>query len=168
MLRRVIQAKLGLVNLDDRDYYGNKRLELAGQLIAILFEDLFKRFNSEVNRRKTTFRPRLSPIVSATKGRQQNDSTPTSSTIRRDETHSTGYHHQRTGQCDFHGQLDDQTFQNGTARSDTRALAFVVRRRRGHDDEHHQSVRKDAKSVRSSIASAVAMGNVVSFGYARR
>ena len=48
MVRRVIQAKLGLVNMDDRDYYGNKRLELAGQLIAILFEDLFKRFNTEV------------------------------------------------------------------------------------------------------------------------
>jgi DNA-directed RNA polymerase III subunit RPC2 len=48
MVRRVIQAQLGQVNLDDRDYYGNKRLELAGQLIAILFEDLFKRFNTEV------------------------------------------------------------------------------------------------------------------------
>jgi DNA-directed RNA polymerase III subunit RPC2 len=52
MVRRVIQAQLGQVNLDDRDYYGNKRLELAGQLIAILFEDLFKRFNSEVRRRR--------------------------------------------------------------------------------------------------------------------
>jgi DNA-directed RNA polymerase III subunit RPC2 len=51
MVRRVIQAQLGLVNMDDRDYYGNKRLELAGQLIAILFEDLFKRFNTEVNRK---------------------------------------------------------------------------------------------------------------------
>ena len=48
MVRRVIQAQLGLVTMDDRDYYGNKRLELAGQLIAILFEDLFKRFNTEV------------------------------------------------------------------------------------------------------------------------
>ena len=51
MVRRVIQAQLGLVNMDDRDYYGNKRLELAGQLIAILFEDLFKRFNTEVSER---------------------------------------------------------------------------------------------------------------------
>ncbi len=48
MMRRTIQAKLGKINVDDRDYYGNKRLELAGQLISLLFEDLFKRFNSEV------------------------------------------------------------------------------------------------------------------------
>jgi DNA-directed RNA polymerase III subunit RPC2 len=48
MLRRTVQAKFGKINEDDRDYYGNKRLELAGQLISLLFEDLFKRFNSEV------------------------------------------------------------------------------------------------------------------------
>ena len=35
---------------DAQDYYGNKRLELAGQLISLLFEDLFKRFNSELKR----------------------------------------------------------------------------------------------------------------------
>lgn len=49
MVRRTILAKLGMINVDDRDYYGNKRLELAGQLISLLFEDLFKRFNSEVS-----------------------------------------------------------------------------------------------------------------------
>ena len=49
MVRRNILAKLGRISQDDRDYYGNKRLELAGQLIAILFEDLFKRFNSDVS-----------------------------------------------------------------------------------------------------------------------
>lgn len=34
--------------LDDRDYYGNKRLELAGSLISLMFEDVFKRFNWEL------------------------------------------------------------------------------------------------------------------------
>lgn len=49
MVRRVILAKGGKVKADDRDYYGNKRLELAGQLLSLLFEDLFKKFNSEVS-----------------------------------------------------------------------------------------------------------------------
>jgi len=48
MVRRVIQAQLGTIKADDRDYYGNKRLELAGSLISLLFEDLFKKFNTEV------------------------------------------------------------------------------------------------------------------------
>ena len=48
MVRRVILAKGDKVKADDRDYYGNKRLELAGQLLSLLFEDLFKKFNSEV------------------------------------------------------------------------------------------------------------------------
>lgn len=36
--------------IDDRDYVGNKRLELAGQLLALLFEDLFKNLNNDVKR----------------------------------------------------------------------------------------------------------------------
>ncbi|KAL7066634.1 DNA-directed RNA polymerase, beta subunit family protein [Cryptosporidium serpentis] len=46
MARRVIDASENQSLLDDKDYYGNKRIELAGQLISILFEDLFKRFAS--------------------------------------------------------------------------------------------------------------------------
>lgn len=49
MVRRVILA-MENQEVDDRDYYGNKRLELAGQLISLLFEDVFKRFNSELKR----------------------------------------------------------------------------------------------------------------------
>ena len=48
MVRRVIMALGNLDKVDDRDYYGNKRLELAGQLLALLFEDLFKSYNSDV------------------------------------------------------------------------------------------------------------------------
>ena len=36
--------------VDDKDYYGNKRLELAGQTMSLLFEDVFKGFNSEVQK----------------------------------------------------------------------------------------------------------------------
>ena len=44
MIRRIIEAMHDSTKLDDKDYYGNKRLELAGQLISLLFEDLFKKF----------------------------------------------------------------------------------------------------------------------------
>uniref|UniRef100_A0A0K2TQW0 DNA-directed RNA polymerase subunit beta n=1 Tax=Lepeophtheirus salmonis TaxID=72036 RepID=A0A0K2TQW0_LEPSM len=48
MVRRIIQAESDSTLIDDRDYYGNKRMELAGSLVAILFEDLFKRLNWEL------------------------------------------------------------------------------------------------------------------------
>ncbi|CAD6187826.1 unnamed protein product [Caenorhabditis auriculariae] len=50
MTKRLIQTELGECELDDRDFYGNKRLELAGSLLSLLFEDVFKRFNSELKR----------------------------------------------------------------------------------------------------------------------
>lgn len=48
MIRRVIFAEKDRTAVDDRDYYGNKRLELAGSLMSLLFEDLFKRMNWEL------------------------------------------------------------------------------------------------------------------------
>lgn len=50
MARKVLEAVADPQLLDDKDYLGNKRLELAGQLLALLFEDLFKRFNSDFKR----------------------------------------------------------------------------------------------------------------------
>ncbi|OQV06506.1 RNA polymerase Rpb2, domain-containing protein [Cladophialophora immunda] len=43
-----LMAKRNPALVDDRDYVGNKRLELAGQLLSLLFEDLFKKFNYDV------------------------------------------------------------------------------------------------------------------------
>ncbi|OAP64757.1 hypothetical protein AYL99_00729 [Fonsecaea erecta] len=48
MARRALMAKRNPALVDDRDYVGNKRLELAGQLLSLLFEDLFKKFNYEI------------------------------------------------------------------------------------------------------------------------
>lgn len=48
MVRRVLMAKHDPRLVDDRDYVGNKRLELAGQLLSLLFEDLFKKFNHDI------------------------------------------------------------------------------------------------------------------------
>lgn len=50
MIRRIIDAIYDPTKLDDKDYYGNKRLELAGQLISLLFEDLFKRFQFDLKK----------------------------------------------------------------------------------------------------------------------
>ncbi|ODA81034.1 hypothetical protein RJ55_03996 [Drechmeria coniospora] len=44
MTRRVLMAAQNSKLVDDRDFVGNKRLELAGQLLSLLFEDLFKQF----------------------------------------------------------------------------------------------------------------------------
>lgn len=48
MVRRIMAAEVNEAAMDDRDYYGNKRLELAGSLLSLMFEDLFKRFNWEL------------------------------------------------------------------------------------------------------------------------
>ena len=50
MCRRLLQAQQGMIKADDRDYYGNKRIQLAGDLISLLFEEHFKNFNDELKR----------------------------------------------------------------------------------------------------------------------
>ncbi|KAG6628381.1 hypothetical protein I3843_14G012200 [Carya illinoinensis] len=60
MLRRMIDAVLNKDTMDDKDYVGNKRLELSGQLISLLFEDLFKSMIEEVKKRMDMNMARLS------------------------------------------------------------------------------------------------------------
>lgn len=50
MLRRLLLVERGELQPDDADFFGNKRMELAGSLLALLFEDLLKRFNDELKR----------------------------------------------------------------------------------------------------------------------
>ncbi|CAL1261967.1 unnamed protein product [Larinioides sclopetarius] len=48
MVHRLLLAALGRRELDDRDHYGNKRLDLAGPLLAFLFRGLFRTLTKEV------------------------------------------------------------------------------------------------------------------------
>ncbi|CAN6485138.1 unnamed protein product [Victoria cruziana] len=50
MLRRMMEAVLNPEAIDDKDYVGNKRLELSGYMISILFEDSFKNMNFDLKR----------------------------------------------------------------------------------------------------------------------
>ncbi|KAM3288857.1 hypothetical protein P3S67_022287 [Capsicum chacoense] len=50
MMTRMMEAILNKDAMDDKDYVGNKRLELSGQLLSLLFEDLFKTMNAESKR----------------------------------------------------------------------------------------------------------------------
>ena len=47
---RVVMVAMGKAPMDDKDYYGNKHLELTGSLLSLLFEDLFKSFNKDLKR----------------------------------------------------------------------------------------------------------------------
>ena len=48
MIRRVMLTEKNPTLVDDRDFFGNKRLELAGSLMSLLFESLFKQLNSDL------------------------------------------------------------------------------------------------------------------------
>uniref|UniRef100_A0A1I8H4T1 DNA-directed RNA polymerase subunit beta n=1 Tax=Macrostomum lignano TaxID=282301 RepID=A0A1I8H4T1_9PLAT len=47
MTHRLLLAALGRREVDDRDHYGNKRLDLAGPLLAFLFRGLFRNLAKE-------------------------------------------------------------------------------------------------------------------------
>lgn len=79
MTRRVLMAHYNPKLVDDRDFVGNKRLELAGQLLSLLFEDLFKNYLTQLkfacdNTLKRNHRAAFDPLVNiSTLGRTITD-----------------------------------------------------------------------------------------------
>lgn len=48
MIHRLLLVALGRREEDDRDHYGNKRLDLGGPLLANLFRQLFRKLTKDV------------------------------------------------------------------------------------------------------------------------
>lgn len=48
MVHRLLQCALGRREVDDRDHFGKKRLDLAGPLLASLFRNLWKKLTKDV------------------------------------------------------------------------------------------------------------------------
>ena len=59
MIRRIIEAIDEPKNIDDKDYYGNKRMELAGNLISLLFEDSLKNMLADIQKKINKDLPRF-------------------------------------------------------------------------------------------------------------
>ncbi|KAJ4461587.1 putative DNA-directed RNA polymerase III subunit RPC2 [Paratrimastix pyriformis] len=134
MVRRVIHAMTDPSAVDDKDYYGNKRLELSGQLLSLLFEDLFKRFNAELSR-----------IADATLNKS-NRAQPFDilKSIRQDIM-SNGLAHAISS-----GNWTLKRFKMERA-GVTQVLAAVVHGLPGYDDPHHEPVREDPQGVRAPV-----------------
>lgn len=67
MVHRLVLAKLNRRELDDRDHFGKKRLDLAGPLLANLFRQLYRKFTRDIyrNLQKCSDQGRMFNIVAA-------------------------------------------------------------------------------------------------------
>ena len=110
VIRRVLLTHQDRTQLDDKDYYGNKRLELAGQLLSLLFEDLFKRLNVQLKKQ-------------ADQGLSKPNRTQSFDVIKciRDR-----HHHQRLHPGHRHGQLEAAALPHGPPGRDAGADAALL------------------------------------------
>lgn len=70
MVHRLLLAALERRELDDRDHFGAKRLDLAGPLLAALFRMLFRKLTKDVYRHlQKVRRPRRDEKAVATSDR---------------------------------------------------------------------------------------------------
>lgn len=50
MANKLIKASLGKIQEDDRDYYGKKRLDMSGSLLASYFRQIFRNFTDVMSK----------------------------------------------------------------------------------------------------------------------
>ena len=62
MVKRLIEGLRDPSKLDNRDYYGNKRMKCAGNLLELMFEDRFKVLNAELKKELNRTIPKLKKI----------------------------------------------------------------------------------------------------------
>lgn len=119
---RLIAADCGLVEPDDRDFYGNKRIELAGSLLSLLFEDLFKRFNQDLHRVVDTSLSRaMAAPLDIVKHMRQVDFIHYRSIFP-----FLGFYHKWRSHCTVVWQLGHQEVRNGTSWSYTGPVETIL------------------------------------------
>ena len=139
MVKRIIRAKEDKRLISDKDFYGNKRLMLAGELMALLFEDLFKTVTTNIKRyvdkvlgkpnRASTFDVRgVRSLFSTLSTHSYHNTTRMlrknlhsrfcGSNTGTSESHHVGAQcHEWIYQCVEQWKLGRETFQNGSERS---------------------------------------------------
>lgn len=163
--RRVLAAELDQKLLDDKDYYGNKRLELAGQLLSLLFEDLFKRFNADLKRSAELVlqkqnRTAVFDIVKSTVWRTDTITQVWDSSV---PLHSNFKSDAGVRSRDFDWKLGSETIQNGPRWRNSGLVEALVRECHRHDHESQLPIRENTQDLWASRASTVPMGHVVRF-----
>lgn len=160
MIRRVIQAENDPTSVDDRDYYGNKRLELAGSLLSLLFEDLFKRMNFELKQIADKNIPKIKAAQFDVIKHIRTDhiTNGLENAIATVIFLLLWFPFVTKFISIFLGELDHQTFSHGSARCYSNALSIVVYFRTWNDDTCKFSVRKDAQGVRTAFFTTFSMG----------
>ena len=167
MLRRMMAAKVDPSLVDDRDYYGNKRMELAGQLISLLFEDLFKRLNWDLQRQAEATLAKASRTAQFDAARCIRQDTIT---FGFEHALSTGHWSIKRFRIDRKGVTQVRTDRTFAWRWSwwLGSLPSVLYCGDRNDDADHEYRREIKKSERPTIAPAQSMGHDMSSRYSRR
>lgn len=164
-LRRMMAAKLDPSLVDDRDYYGNKRMELAGQLISLLFEDLFKRLNFDLQRQAETTLAKTTRTAQFDAARCIRQDTIT---YGFEHALSTGHWSIKRFRIDRKGVTQVLFKPRRPLSFDSGPISLILHRSDRDDDADYVHCRKITKSERTAFASIQSMGNDMSRRYTRR